>query len=628
MESSRCVRNCLECYGKEAGEDGECKAPKEIKSNNKFFCDRKGTTVDNCNDCKDPSDGDIEFTIGNATTHRCDINKAKFGNDDAVMKKELQSKGKFHCVIGEVDKYVDDCTMDCHAIDDQFGEIKKRVSVGDNCEMESLDLCKKLGMVYCDNGMEKDESGNSVGVCKPSCANCFKASKLDANMPGQMKMEPKGFNVSFVCESEEQAKVAVKQKSSNNLFCTATQKAVSSCNECVDSMGTVFGIESNKECKLACGDAVREIKYSSWSDNYQTPKTFCPITKQCLDPVDWPFNVPGDGPVDGTQGYPPMAMPGNPCEACVDPRPGSTEKFNVPKYNMETYSMECSKPSPESCMNNGGYYCPSSEECIMPDYSTMMNFDSTKPPQQDSVCMKCPGYPLMSADGSGSCAAKAKITATIPSGEAYCQDAYYAYFTTDCSMCNMDGIEKVKDKDNMCSPKAAAPKVMVTKKVVPKMNMPNVTAAMSKDPADKKNMMKVKTFSQKYDEAVEKNGGKPINTTEGMEDLFTPENKTAPKVMIHKEEPSVYCPEFLKLVADCTKCGRNTMLVNGDCVKPAYIRGCRDSSALNFDMYATDGDDATECSYLDSMNETKVLGHSYNVTDFPKQSMNATGLRL
>jgi hypothetical protein len=125
MESSRCVRNCLECYGKEAGEDGECKAPKEIKSNNKFFCDRKGTTVDNCNDCKDPSDGDIEFTIGNATTHRCDINKAKFGNDDAVMKKELQSKGKFHCVIGEVDKYVDDCTMDCHAIDDQFGEIKK-----------------------------------------------------------------------------------------------------------------------------------------------------------------------------------------------------------------------------------------------------------------------------------------------------------------------------------------------------------------------------------------------------------------------------------------------------------------------------------------------------------------------
>ena len=75
------------------------------------------------------------------------------------MKKELQSKGKFHCVIGEVDKYVDDCTMDCHAIDDQFGEIKKRVSVGDNCEMESLDLCKKLGMVYCDNGMERDESG-------------------------------------------------------------------------------------------------------------------------------------------------------------------------------------------------------------------------------------------------------------------------------------------------------------------------------------------------------------------------------------------------------------------------------------------------------------------------------------
>jgi hypothetical protein len=605
--STECVDKCNWCDGTPAGDTdtGECVRPKALTTG--YYCPTSGDTFTNCSGTKCVDWNNDPLTI-------------QSGNNTCAADPNFQRAGMYRCNIQtakqSVEYDVQHCASECHLWDEDSNNHlakKKHVDHGASntyrpqrtCEVADKDACVRAGMAWCPNAQTAKEDGGFTGECVMDCHNCYipvRADDItDKYTPANVQHLPLPVNKSGTCV--EQKYMRQECKGNGHYWCEGSQMCSADCSDCTDTL-MVWGHNEvsymweetekvvdfhipNSEagtCDAACPDATANVEYKydwgGWGPYEQSqPEAYCPLTKTCLRPNNFPYNRNEDPVIGG------MDTEWKEDTACKD----HCGRFGLTKWDWEAGSRACIEQTKENCVAQWKVWCPTTRQCL----------DSSSSCEED-----CPGLPFRPPHGvehqkydATSCMATKEEVAekcrnpadygwdwqSSTTKQMYCSPPGdgYAHCTDNCDWCSQwkDGDSKPSrdDGNGFCSFKS-----IVTTHFEPvDMHVPeyNHTVHVEEDGTTWETWTEVNytaNFTEESSEFIE------------VVDPWCDE--TAMSVPYCEECGMTYSPsgEFVysKMVAD--EAGTT-------CIWPEKVYGCTDMTADNYDPHATHLEEGEVC---------------------------------
>jgi hypothetical protein len=586
--STECRDKCEWCDGKPAeNDDGECVRPRDLNPG-LYYCPTSRETNASCSGC-------VHDEPGMAPLDQHSTNNTCYPNPEYVKP------GFFHCSIqtGRVSlKYdVEYCATECMEFDEDtnnFYAKKKHVDHGTvadgpdrTCEVADEDACTRAGMIWCPNDQTAMEDGTFTGECVMDCHNCYVPIRIDDNTdthtPANVQYKPLPVNKSNVCI--EQKDMRQECKNNGHYWCEGSQTCSVDCTDCTDTVMEWdwntwphqevekvlnFAIPNREDgvCDSACPEATANVegRWGTWEQ--RELQAYCPLTKKCLRPTNFPFNS-NDDPVIQTD-YTEWGDDKSCSEQCGT--------YSMVKWDSSSggSTRTCVEATKESCAAKWKVWCPATRQCLS---------------SSDSCQDDCPGFPFRPPHGpdhqkydATSCMATKQMVAekcenpsqfgwdwgsTTP--QMYC--ATDARCTDSCDWCTQwkDGESTASHNDGngFCSFQS-----IVTTHFEPiDDHIPeyNHTITVEDDGTTYETWVEV-NYTSTYTE----------ESNEFMEVLDPWCEETQTHVMSCDECGMTYSSDgefvYSKMVSD--ESGAN-------CVWPDKIYGCTDLNATNYDPHAT-----------------------------------------
>jgi len=542
-------------------------------------------------------------------------------NNTCYPDPNFQKPGFYRCSIqtGRVtlEYDVEHCANECMAWDEDtnnFYAKKKHVNHGSGaspertCEVADKDTCTRAGMVWCPNDQTAKEDGSFTGDCVMDCHNCYKPIRIDnitdKYTPANVQYLPLPVNSSNTCV--EQKDVRQECKNNNQYWCEGNQMCSADCTDCTDTVMewghnpvtymweeveklTNFQIPNSQTgmCDVACPQATANVEYKydwgGWGPNEEsTPEAYCPLTKTCLRPTNFPYNR-DENPVIGG-----MNTQWEDDKSCSE----KCGTYSMVKWEWSGQSTRtCIEATKENCAAEWKVWCPTTRQCL--GYS-------------DSCQEDCPGMPFRPPHGpdhkkydATSCMATKEEVAekcqnptefgwdwqmsTTP--QLYCSVDGWAHCTDNCDWCSQwkDG-ESTPSRDDgngFCSFKS----IVTTHSEPVDEHIPvyNHTITVENDGTTYETWVEVNYTS---------------NYTEESGEFI--------------EVPNPWCDETQSHVTHCDECGMTysdtgefeySKMVTDEsgenCIWPEKVYGCTDMGADNYDPHATHLEEGEICPASD-----------------------------
>jgi len=604
--STECRDKCAWCDGKPAENDnGECVRPISLNAG-LYYCPTSRETISNCagvNGCKHTEPGMAPLDQHSS-------------NNTCYPDPNFQKPGFYRCSIqtGRVSlNYdVEHCAVECTAWDqdtNNFYAKKKHVNhaAGSNgpqrtCEMVDKDACTRAGMVWCPNDQTAMEDGSFTGDCVMDCHNCYRPVRIDnvtdTRTPSNVQYLPLPVNKSNECI----AQVDMRQECKNEgrYWCEGKQMCSADCSDCTDTVKE-WGhnpvnymweeVEKVKNyqipnfetglCDVACPEATANVEHQSDWGSYtyvqRTPEAYCPLTKRCLRPTNFPYNL-DENPVIAS-----MNTVWNDDKSCSE----QCGTYSMVKWEWSGQSSRtCIEATKENCAAEWKTWCPTTRQCLS---------------QSDSCKEDCPGMPFKPPHGpdhqkydATSCMATKDEVAekckkpnefgwdwAFSTPQVYCDSQGWTRCEDNCDSCTQykDGetITSHDDGHGICSFKS----VVTTHSEPVDQHIPqyNHTVTVDEDGTTYESWVEV-NFTTNY-------------TEESGE---------------HIEVLDPWCEETQSHVTSCDECGMTysswgsfeyskmvTDESGANCIWPEKVYGCTDMGADNYDPHATHLEDGEVC---------------------------------